>query len=52
MWTVLENETNSAQILFDANFELPFLLDNLVTDDMIDQFSNEALESFIKTTNC
>ena len=53
MWTVLENETNSVQILFDANFELPFLLDNLVTDDMIDKFSNEALESFIKkTTNC
>ena len=45
MWTVLENETNSGKfsLMLILNY---LLLDNLVTDDMIDQFSNEALNHY------
>ncbi|MAH79583.1 MAG: hypothetical protein CMQ77_02280 [Gammaproteobacteria bacterium] len=47
-WSVRENESSSTDISFDAEFELPFILENLITDKVINGFCESALEAFVE----
>jgi ribosome-associated toxin RatA of RatAB toxin-antitoxin module len=47
-WTLNSKEKDVTEIRFDAEFELPFLLDNLLPDHAINMFIEEAMKAFIK----
>ena len=39
------------EVAFRAKFKLPFLLDNLVPDNVIEKFCEAALKSFLERVN-
>ena len=47
-WTLITKEKDLTEIRFDAEFKLPFLLDNLLPDRAINVFIEGAMEAFIK----
>ena len=47
-WTLNNKKKDLTEIRFDAEFELPFLLDNLLPDHAINMFIEGAMEAFIK----
>ena len=47
-WTLNSKEKDLTEIRFDAEFELPFLLDNLLPDHAINMFIEGAMQAFIK----
>ena len=46
-WSVRGNEFSSTDVSFDAEFKLPFILENIITDQVINDFCKNALEAFI-----
>ena len=46
-WSVRGNECSSTDVSFDAEFKLPFILENIITDQVINDFCENALEAFI-----
>jgi ribosome-associated toxin RatA of RatAB toxin-antitoxin module len=46
-WSVRGNEFSSTDVSFDAEFKLPFILENIITDQVINDFCENALEAFI-----
>ena len=47
-WTLNNKKKDLTEIRFDAEFELPFLLDNLLPDHAINMFIEGAMQAFIK----
>ena len=47
-WSVRERECSSTDVSFDAEFKLPFILENIITDQVINDFCENALEAFIE----
>ena len=47
-WTVESIDESSCQINFNASYELPFLLDAITPKQLVDNFSKNIIESFIK----
>ena len=47
-WTLKSKKKDLTEIRFDAEFKLPFLLDNLLPDRAINLFIEGAMEAFIK----
>lgn len=47
-WTVEGKSVNSCSIEFDAEFELPFLLNAITSKTLVDKFASAIIESFIK----
>tara|TARA_A100001011_G_scaffold319586_1_gene339744 strand:- start:392 stop:814 length:423 start_codon:yes stop_codon:yes gene_type:complete len=46
-WRVIKKDKNITKITFTANFELPSLLNNLLSDNSIDIFFENSLEGFL-----
>ena len=46
-WSVIGNERSSTDVSFDAKFKLPFILENIITDQVINDFCENALEAFV-----
>ncbi len=46
-WRVIKTDKNITEITFTANFELPSLLNNLLSDNSIDIFFENSLEGFL-----
>ena len=46
-WSVRGNEFSSTDVSFDAEFKLPFILENIITDQVINDFCENSLEAFI-----
>ena len=46
-WKVLEKDKNITKIVFTANFELPRILNSLLSDKNIDLFFKSSLEGFV-----
>tara|TARA_B100001778_G_C18266241_1_gene484543 strand:- start:204 stop:632 length:429 start_codon:yes stop_codon:yes gene_type:complete len=46
-WTIKQKDKYLTEINFSSEFELPFLLDNLIPDQLINTFSDAAMEAFI-----
>lgn len=47
IWTVKTLNDKSCSINFDAEFELPFLLNAITSRALVDKFSSTIIESFI-----
>ena len=47
IWTVKTLNDKSCSINFDAEFELPFLLNAITSQALVDKFSSTIIESFI-----
>ena len=47
-WKISSNDVNVTEIFFEAEFELPFLLDNLLPDKIINNFCDILVNAFIK----
>ena len=47
-WTIESIDESSCQINFNATYELPFLLDAITPKKLVDNFSKNIIESFIK----
>ena len=47
-WKITSNDVNVTEIFFEAEFELPFLLDNLLPDKIINNFCDILVNAFIK----
>lgn len=47
IWTVKTLNDKSCSINFDAEFELPFLLNAITSQALVDKFSSAIIESFI-----
>ena len=50
-WNIISKSKKSCEVIFKAKFELPFLLDNLAPNYVIDKFYENALDSFLKRLN-
>ena len=46
-WRVIKKDKNITKIIFTANFELPSLLNNLLSDNSIDMFFENSLQGFV-----
>ena len=46
-WTIKKFGSESSEVNFHAEFELPFLLDNLLPDKAIETFFDKAIKGFI-----
>ena len=47
-WSVKEVKNDSCEIDFNAEFELPFLLNAITPQPIVESFSDNVIESFIK----
>ena len=47
VWTIKQKDKHLTEINFSSEFELPFLLDNLIPDQLINTFSETAMDAFI-----
>ena len=47
-WSVKDIDENSCQIDFNATYELPFLLNAITPEQLVDNFSKNIIDSFIK----
>jgi ribosome-associated toxin RatA of RatAB toxin-antitoxin module len=47
-WSVKSIDENSCQIDFNASYELPFLLNAITPEQLVDDFSKDIIDSFIK----
>ncbi len=50
-WSVNTKGDQLCEVVFRAKFKLPFLLDNLVPDSVIEKFYEAALRSFLERLN-
>jgi ribosome-associated toxin RatA of RatAB toxin-antitoxin module len=46
-WKVSEIDNHNTEVTFKAEFQLPFLLNNLLPDKVIDNFCKVAIEAFV-----
>ena len=46
-WRVLETDNQNTEVTFKAEFQLPFLLNNLLPEKVIDNFCKVAIEAFV-----
>ena len=46
-WSVIGNECSSTDVSFEAEFKLPFILENIITDQVINDFCENVLEAFV-----
>ena len=46
-WSVRGNECSSTDVSFDAEFKLPFILENMITDQVINDYCENAIEAFL-----
>ena len=46
-WKVSEIDNQNTEVTFKAEFQLPFLLNNLLPDRVIDDFCKVAIEAFV-----
>ena len=46
-WKVSEIDNQNTEVTFKAEFKLPFLLNNLLPDRVIDDFCKVAIEAFV-----
>ena len=47
-WIINKTKDSLTEIIFNSEFKLPFLLDNLLPDQAINIFCEGAMEAFIK----
>ena len=47
-WSVKDIDENSCQIDFNATYELPFLLNAITPEQLVESFSKNIIDSFIK----
>ena len=47
-WTITQNEDDKTEITFTGEFELPFLLNNLLSANIIDTFCDLVIDAFIE----
>ena len=47
-WTITQNEDDKTEITFKGEFELPFLLNNLLSASIIDTFCDLVIDAFIE----
>ena len=47
-WTITQNEDDKTEITFKGEFELPFLLNNLLSANIIDTFCDLIIDAFIE----
>ena len=47
-WSVVYIDKSSCQIDFDATYELPFLLNAITPEHLVNSFSKNIIDSFIK----
>ena len=47
-WSVAHIDKNSCEIDFDATYELPFLLNAITPEHLVNSFSKNIIDSFIK----
>ena len=50
-WSVYTKGDQLCEVVFRAKFKLPFLIDNLVPDSVIEKFCEAALKSFLERVN-
>ena len=50
-WSVHTKGDQLCEVVFRAKFKLPFLIDNLVPDSVIEKFCEAALKSFLERVN-
>ena len=46
-WSVRGNGSSGTDVFFDAEFKLPFILENMITDQVINDYSENAIEAFL-----
>ena len=46
-WKVSEIDNHNTEVTFKAEFQFPFLLNNLLPDKVIDNFCKVAIEAFV-----
>ena len=47
-WTITQNEDDKTEVTFKGEFELPFLLNNLLSANIIDTFCDLVIDAFIE----
>ena len=47
-WTVKKTDKDFCEVCFHAQFELPFLLNAIIPQSLVESFSTNIIESFIK----
>ena len=47
-WTITQNEDDKTEVTFKGEFELPFLLNNLLSANIIDTFCGLVIDAFIE----
>lgn len=47
-WTIKHKDKNLTEINFFSEFELPFILNNLVPDQLLNNFIETAMDAFIE----
>ena len=47
-WIITQNEDDKTEVTFKGEFELPFLLNNLLSANIIDTFCDLAIDAFIE----
>ena len=47
-WAITQNEDDKTEITFKGEFELPFLLNNLLPANIIDTFCDLVIDAFIE----
>ena len=47
-WTITQNEDDKTEITLTGEFELPFLLNNLLSANIIDTFCDLVIDAFIE----
>tara|TARA_B100000965_G_scaffold384908_1_gene385602 strand:+ start:581 stop:1009 length:429 start_codon:yes stop_codon:yes gene_type:complete len=50
-WSLNKKSKKSCEVIFNARFELPFLLDSLLPNSAIEKFYDKALDSFLERLN-
>ena len=48
LWKILQINDQKTEVTFEAEFQLPFLLDNLLPDKVIDNFCKAAIKAFVE----
>ena len=46
-WSVRGNGSSGTDVCFDAEFKLPFILENMITDQVINDYCENAIEAFL-----
>jgi len=46
-WSVRGNGSSGTDVCFEAEFKLPFILENMITDQVINDYSENAIEAFL-----